>query len=494
MRLVRISLRGGAEPAPEEPDPEVSPEGEEPDCEEAPREETELEEDADYFETLWHDLKKLSLNAYDFVRGFWEGIKSQISDIYNLVTSPVETAEGLYELGKAFLKDPEGTAKLIFDDLYDDFQKVTLCGPYDKGKIVGEYANPVFMLKVATKLTNFADLAKVVKGTKKELGCASFGAGTEVWGAQGKIRIEDIARGQTVASRSDQSYSDAPQRVTQVFGRVADHHYRLATESDSILITAEHPVWVQGKGWTAVEKVQPYDVLASVNGDQRVAFVTHVDQPLRVYNFSVAETPSYFVGNGGLWVHNAHCTIPDYIVDLSKQRLDGIETTSVRGLVGEGKVAMILEKQHGMTPLGNKNVNWRNLESEATFNDEYGKYVGSTGIDGIFRGQDGKIYIVESKASGVKEGCKGGSLCKSDDGKQMSRGWLNEERLSNTGIKDRDLEMIMDSLKKGDGEVVRLYAGINKAGETHFYEITDKGGSMTNVVVERQGNEYKFYE
>ena len=118
--------------------------------------------------------------------------------------------------------------------------------------------------------------------------------------------------------------------------------------------------------------------------------------------------------------------------------------------------------------------------------------MGSTGIDGIFRGQDGKIYIVESKASGVKEGCKAGNLCSSNDGKQMSRSWLNEERLIKAELDENDIEQILDGLSDSDGTVVRLYAGTNKAGETRFYEIKDKGGSLTDVAVDRKGNEYGF--
>lgn len=37
---------------------------------------------------------------------------------------------------------------------------------------------------------------------------------------------------------------------------------------------------------------------------------TEVKQALRVYNFSVANTPNYFAGEGELWVHNAKCDLP----------------------------------------------------------------------------------------------------------------------------------------------------------------------------------------
>ncbi|SIS40742.1 hypothetical protein [Neptunomonas antarctica] len=85
--------------------------------------------------------------------------------------------------------------------------------------------------------------------------------------------------------------------------------------------------------------------------------------------------------------------------------------------------------------LGDENLKWRNVETEAAFDTDYGKYVGSKGIDSIYRGKDGKIYIVESKASGSKDSasCKAGSLCTSNDGKQMSQEWLYNDRLKNAG-------------------------------------------------------------
>ncbi|GGK65874.1 polymorphic toxin-type HINT domain-containing protein [Amphritea balenae] len=492
----------GTKPGSEEEEKE---EDKGPDCEEPVEEEPEVDDDAGYFEKMWNDLVKLSKDAYNFVRGFWDGIVTQISDIYTMVTSPAETAKGLYELGKAFINDPEGTAKLIFEDLYNDFQKVAQCGPYDKGKIIGEYINPVFMLKLATKLTKYSDIAVAVKKTKVELGCASFGAGTEIWGAKGKTRIEQIAKGQLVASRSDTTFSDHPRKVTQVFGRIADHHYRLVTEADSILITAEHPVWVQGKGWVEVHQLQQDDVLASAYGDQRIAFVDRIDQPLQVYNFSVAETPSYFVGNGGIWVHNASaaCALPGRIDSVQDVRLDVFNVTTVTGMVAEAKVNRILEEDLRLVAMGENNVNWRKLESEETFKDEYGKFVGglvhehniykgSKGVDSIYRVKGGTIYIVESKGSAVKESCTPGRLCKTKTGRQMSKDWLNPKRLGEAGLDDDEIAEVMRGLEKNNGSVVRLYAGTNKAGKTQFYEITDKDGSTSEVIRAPVGNEYKF--
>ena len=149
-----------------------------------------------------------------------------------------------------------------------------------------------------------------------------------------------------VHSRSDQSYADRPQQITQLFTREADHYYQLQTEFETINVTAEHPLWVQGKGWTEVKDIQRADPIATKDGDVLVISNTKINEPIQVHNFSVAHTPNYFVGRSGIWVHNTHCDLGDgdgrrdsdpsrRNVSLSEQRrihiLDGDSTGGGHG-------------------------------------------------------------------------------------------------------------------------------------------------------------------
>ena len=138
------------------------------------------------------------------------------------------------------------------------------------------------------------------------------------------------------------------------------------------------------------------------------------------------------------------------------------------------------------------------LNSKDGWSREMTVYNGSTGIDGIFRGKDGKIYIVESKTTGVGEGCKAGSLCNTKSGKQMSRDWLLEKdakgvsRLEKAGLTRSEIWQVIKGLNNNDGSVTRLYSGTNSKGESRFYEIKDKGNSSSDVKVDRANNEYQF--
>ena len=115
-------------------------------------------------------------------------------------------------------------------------------------------------------------------------------------------------------ARDETRYTDAPQKIEKTFGRMAPSYYLLTTEFSSIKLTAEHPVWKQGSGWTQAQYLEAGDVVASAEGDVLILRNRKVEKPIRVYNFSVANTPNYFVGAGRIWVHNASsnpCNLDD---------------------------------------------------------------------------------------------------------------------------------------------------------------------------------------
>lgn len=268
---------------------------------------TKKDEDKGFWGSLWDEVKDGLVAGYEFVKGFWEGMKKQVADLGNLLAHPIETAKGLIALGKQFVEDPAGTAKMIADSLGEEFKTLVHCGAFDKGRIIGENVSPAFMIKLASKMAKFGDLATALNKTKKDFGCASFAAGTPIWTPDGKVNIETLVKGNTVLSRARQSYEDKPQKIEKTFGRIAPLYYQLTTEFGTINVTEEHPMWKQGIGWTEVQYLKVDDVVASADGDVLILDNKKVDKPLRVYNFSVDNTPSYFAGIGKLWVHNAKC-------------------------------------------------------------------------------------------------------------------------------------------------------------------------------------------
>ena len=78
----------------------------------------------------------------------------------------------------------------------------------------------------------------------------------------------------------------------------------------SIRTTAEHPFWVQGRGWTKACDLIAGDRLRCADGRRVVvAGVRDAGEVAAVYNLRVAADHTYFVGDPGwgfsVWAHNA---------------------------------------------------------------------------------------------------------------------------------------------------------------------------------------------
>ncbi|GEM_PF-571488 len=295
----------GEEDEDEEKEEEQDPNPKE---EEAPK----CERQSEASDVPWY--KRIFGAALEFGEGFIDGLGDQWRDFVDAITSPVEALKGLYEFGKAFLEDPEGTIDALADIFGEDIRKLLECGAYDKGRVLGQYISPNAIVKVGLKIAKFGGkisdyAAELKKGKKKNKDddsvCASFVAGTEVWTEDQPVAIEDVTYGTMVLSRDATTFKDSPQKVTRTFGRVASSHYRIATELGNVLLTDEHPVWVQGMGWTPAREIEPGMVVGAVNGDLLITAVEHIPTAVRVYNFTVSRYESYFVGFGGIWVHNA---------------------------------------------------------------------------------------------------------------------------------------------------------------------------------------------
>ena len=425
------------------------------------------EADQGFWGKLWDSVKGGLTYGYEFVKGLYAGLKDQIADLAYLFTNTSDVIQGLIQLGKAFFDDPKGTlaslGELLGQEAVDAITKATQCGAYDLGKVVATYVNPYFAVKLAQRLTKYGGkLADASKAVKHDYGCVSFAAGTLVVTPNGLVPIERITVGQHVLSRNERNYADRPQAVTHIMNRQASGYQLLTTEGGSYRVTPEHPMWLQGKGWTPAEQVLPGDVLAGERLDSLVIANQAVAQPLRVYNFSVGRTPSYFVGTVGIWVHNIQCD-----TRVFSKPYDDLEPHE-RGFRGEYDVfRQLLDK--GMQPVG-KSFDPRGKDPQELF----AKWFGSRGIDGIYKDADGNYIIIESKAMdgekpGDPEGCKAKLCMTKNSGRQLSKDWVNE-RLKDL-IDDPD-ELAKINAAMESGKVKRIYAQTDHKGTT-YHEVVD---------------------
>ncbi len=257
----------------------------------------------------------------DFFEGLVEGFGNQIKDLVTIITDP----SILWDMAKAAVKDPVGFVEQIIEGLVKDVKTLIQCGPKDIGRIVGENLNPVVFLKALSTVagsTRLAKYADVVEGRAKDkdgnyvsdvnteiegVNCVinSFVAGTQVITPGGPVAIETLRKGDMVYSRSDLSFGSKPQNIVDRTSRVAPGYHRITTEFGVIEASYNHPFWVQGKGWVDAENLKEWDAVAALKGgDILIKNNEYIEEETRVFNFTIANTYSYFVGDGGLWVHN----------------------------------------------------------------------------------------------------------------------------------------------------------------------------------------------
>ncbi|MCR8845337.1 polymorphic toxin-type HINT domain-containing protein [Paenibacillus sp. SC116] len=144
-------------------------------------------------------------------------------------------------------------------------------------------------------------------GSKKvdDVACNCFTAGTKVLTDEGEKPIEEIEVGDKVLAKSDETGEVAYKEVVGLFQKQADKIYKVHIGDEVIEATAEHPFWLEGKGWAEVKDLKVGDLL--VTSDGTTLAIDKIEKEPReatVYNFEVADFQSYFVSNLGIWVHN----------------------------------------------------------------------------------------------------------------------------------------------------------------------------------------------
>ena len=135
-----------------------------------------------------------------------------------------------------------------------------------------------------------------------------FAAGTLVQTEGGPKPIEEIHVGDFVLARHEHTFELGYFEVLDAFSRDAPRVFRLMVQSeerqDEIIVTQEHPFFTKD-GWTPAEKLQPGNQI--ITADERTSTVLSLQtlsETTTVYNLTVQDAHTYFVGQTQMWVHN----------------------------------------------------------------------------------------------------------------------------------------------------------------------------------------------
>ena len=138
-----------------------------------------------------------------------------------------------------------------------------------------------------------------------------FVAGTAVWTPTGTVSIENIRPGDLVLSRDPATGQQMYMPVLQTFVTHPSALYHVYYGSGlELTCTGEHPFYVVGKGhFVEAKQLVVGDALSLADGTSVfVTGLTMEEAPagatFTTYNFEVQDFHTYFVGEGGVWVHN----------------------------------------------------------------------------------------------------------------------------------------------------------------------------------------------
>lgn len=135
----------------------------------------------------------------------------------------------------------------------------------------------------------------------------SFSGDTLVHTDAGLKAIEQISEGDHVLSFAEWNDQKSYQSVEAVISNEKDYDLYTLTlaNGETITSTEGHPLFVPNRGWTEARLLKAGDHLyLQSKGTVRITNITTEHKHETVYNLSVANTHTFFVGEEGVLVHN----------------------------------------------------------------------------------------------------------------------------------------------------------------------------------------------
>jgi hypothetical protein len=159
---------------------------------------------------------------------------------------------------------------------------------------------------------NRSQLLSVYGGGSSRLSSSSaecFAAGTPIATLTGPTGIEKLSIGDRVLSQNPNTGELAYKIVTAMTVRPPTETVLVRTTRGEIRASRGHPFWIVGKGWRMAKELEVGDRLHCLEGSARVMAIDQ--QPTeKVYNLTVADFGTYFVGQGQVLVHDNSPRLP----------------------------------------------------------------------------------------------------------------------------------------------------------------------------------------
>jgi len=170
-----------------------------------------------------------------------------------------------------------------------------------------------------------------------------FSEDTPVSTEDGDVPISEIEVGDTVTAYDEETGEIGEYEVTHTIDHVDEIIIHLYIDGELIETTPEHPFYTVDDEWVNAAELEIGEEIFSLDGDYGTveANVTIFDANQRMYNLTVDEANTFFVGDGDWLVHNVDC---DEIAREAAQAEAARVKAADGDPSGNGKVAVIVDK------------------------------------------------------------------------------------------------------------------------------------------------------
>jgi hypothetical protein len=165
-------------------------------------------------------------------------------------------------------------------------------------------------LQTVNRLDNFYDAGRYSDNVFRSLpaSCNSFSADTEVSTKDGDTPINLIEIGDYVLAWDESTDTLGWYEVTDTIHHTDEVVTEVIIDGEWIETTPEHPFYVEDKGWVNAEDLRTGDEVRQADGTTGTVWLRwNVETSQEMYNLTVDEAHTFFVGDGQWLVHNAGC-------------------------------------------------------------------------------------------------------------------------------------------------------------------------------------------
>jgi RHS repeat-associated protein len=155
----------------------------------------------------------------------------------------------------------------------------------------------------------------------------SFSEDTPVETVNGLEPIGDLQVGDSVVAYDAATGIEADYPISAVLTHLDPVIEQITISDETIDTTPDHPFYVEGRGWTPAGELQVGEFLHRADGTSAAVRAVSWDyRPRTMFNLTVAQAHTYFVGTGHWLVHN---DCGNYSVYLSRNKIGVVKYVGI---------------------------------------------------------------------------------------------------------------------------------------------------------------------